>query len=207
MDLDWLREQLTRPGYTQAGLARHIGLDPPTVSKIVAGKRRLLAAEIPKIIEFFKATPPGMPPEVVPAMQGVRPLANGTELPVYSSAEGGLAGAMVINNDPADYVKRPEPLYNVRRAFAVYVINDSMSPAYEHGDMILINPSKPVRGDDDCLFVRTHQDGGMDALIKRLIRSEQTKWRVKQFNPVKEFDLEKQLWPQAMFIAGRYNRR
>lgn len=129
------------------------------------------------------------------------------DLPVHASAEGGRSGAMILSSAPVDWVKRPEPLLHVRRAFACYVLNDSMSPAYEHGDMLLVDPSKPVRGGDDCLFVKSHADGGMDALIKRLIRATADKWRVRQFNPARDFDLSRADWTEAMLVVGKYSRR
>lgn len=145
--------------------------------------------------------------EIMPAGDAAARVSTSAELPVYSSAEGGAAGAMVLSTDPIDYVKRPEPLFNVRAAFACYVIGDSMSPAYETGDMILVHPSKPVRGGDDCLFARPHHDGGMDALVKRLVRQTADHWRVKQYNPAKDFDLKRADWQQAMLIVGKYARR
>lgn len=208
MEIDWITQQLKRPGFTQRGLAAAIGIDATAVSKMLAGKRRIQTAEIPKIVSYFKAAPATASGEIAPAFQAARALvSDSAELPVFSSAEGGMQGAMVISSEPTDYVKRPEPLFNVRGAFAVYVINDSMSPAFEHGDMILIHPSKPVRGGDDCLFVRTHPDAGMDALVKRLVRAERERWQVKQYNPAKEFALEKSIWQQAMLVVGKYTRR
>jgi len=209
MDLDWIAQQLERPGFTQRGLAAAMGIDPAAVTRTLQGKRQIKAAEVPKILAYFKAAPGagGTAPEVLPAFQSTRGLlSDSAELPVLGSAEGGQ-GAMVIDSNPVDYVKRPEPLFNVRGAFAVYVTGDSMSPAYEHGDMLLIHPAKPVRGQDDCLFVRQHQDGGMDALVKRLIRQTPASWHVKQYNPGKEFDLERAVWQQAMLVVGKYSRR
>jgi phage repressor protein C with HTH and peptisase S24 domain len=47
----------------------------------------------------------------------------------------------------------------------------------------------------------------MDALVKRLVRQTAQQWRVKQFNPSKEFDLERSTWQQAMLVVGKYSRR
>ena len=84
--------------------------------------------------------------------------ADRADLPVYASAEGG-GGAIIITNEPIDYVRRPEPLLSVRDGYGCYVIGDSMSPAYEQGDLLLIHPGRPVRPGDDCVFVRDPGDG------------------------------------------------
>ncbi len=130
---------------------------------------------------------------------------HGDELPVYASAEGG-GGAIIITNEPVDYVRRPEPLLSVRDSYACYVIGDSMSPAYEQGDLLLIHPGRPVRPGDDCVFVRDPADGSQHALVKRLLRISSEKWRVRQFNPAKDFDLDRGQWQKAQLIVGKYTR-
>lgn len=125
-------------------------------------------------------------------------------LPVWASAEGG-DGAMIINSDPIDSIARPEGL-TARDAFSVYLVGDSMSPAYEHGDRLFINPSLPAWGGADCLFMQAGSDGTYLGLAKRLIRPATQKWRVRQFNPAKDFDLERKQWAYAWPIVGKMNR-
>lgn len=140
-------------------------------------------------------------------LRGAQSAVSGdSDLPVYASAEGGPSG-MLVNSDPIDWVKRPEPLISVRNAFAVYVIGESMEPRYEQGDMILVHPTKPVRRDDDVLLYGQQGDGGRAALIKRLIRWSDSSWTVKQYNPAKEYDLPRSEWQQAFVVVGKYNRR
>lgn len=131
--------------------------------------------------------------------------ADADDLPVYASAEGG-GGALVITNEPVDYVRRPEPLLSVRDSYGCYVIGESMSPAYEQGDLLLIHPNRPVRSGDDCVFVRDPGDGAQHALVKRLLRISPEKWRVRQFNPAKDFDLDRGQWQRAQLIVGKYVR-
>lgn len=206
MEIDWIKKQLERDGYTQRGLAEAMGADATTVSKMLAGKRRLQVLEIPKIEAYFAAPPGSREAPEVTALFSADDQVGEKDLPVYASAEGGQ-GAMVITQDPIDYVKRPSPLLRVTRAFACYVVNDSMSPAYEHGDLLLVHPALPPKPMDDCLFTRPHLDGGLDALVKRLLRAYSDRWKVKQYNPSREFDLKRDEWQQAMVIVGKYRQR
>jgi hypothetical protein len=130
---------------------------------------------------------------------------RGGDLPVYASAEGG-GGVIIITSEPIDVIRRPEPLLSVRDGYACYVIGDSMSPAYEQGDLLLIHPGRPARPGDDCAFIRDQGDGMQQALIKRLLRSTPEKWRVRQFNPAKDFDLDRSQWQKAQLIVGKYAR-
>ncbi len=136
---------------------------------------------------------------------GVPRAAERTDLPVYASAEGG-GGAIIITNEPIDFVRRPEPLLSVRDGYGCYVIGDSMSPAYEQGDLLLVHPGRPVRAGDDCVFVRDPGDGSLHALVKRLLRITPEKWRVRQFNPAKDFDLDRSQWQKSQLIVGKYTR-
>ncbi|BBE74339.1 LexA repressor [Pleomorphomonas sp. SM30] len=45
--LEWLNAGLSKPGKSQSGLARAMGVDPSVVNKISNGKRRLKSSEIP----------------------------------------------------------------------------------------------------------------------------------------------------------------
>jgi phage repressor protein C with HTH and peptisase S24 domain len=81
-----------------------------------------------------------------------------------------------------------------------------MSPAYEQGDLLLLHPGRPARPGDDCAFIRDQGDGTQQALIRRLLRSTTEKWRVRQFNPAKDFDLDRSHWHRVQLIVGKYSR-
>ncbi len=123
-----------------------------------------------------------------------------------SKATEGGSGDIMIMSEPIDYVRRPEPLLSVRDGYGCYVIGDSMSPAYEQGDLLLVHPGRPVRPGDDCVFVRDQGDGTQQALVKRLLRTTPEKWRVRQFNPAKDFDLDRSQWQKVQLIVGKYSR-
>lgn len=127
------------------------------------------------------------------------------ELPVYASAQGGPDG-MSVTTEPIDWVPRPRPLQHVAKAYAVYVVGDSMDPAYRHGDMAFIHPSLPLLRGSDVMLVR-EENGQMVAMIKHLVSWTGRHWRVKQFNPVREFQLSRQEWQRASIVVAKYNRR
>jgi SOS-response transcriptional repressor LexA len=130
--------------------------------------------------------------------------ADRADLPVYASAEGG--SGIIITSEPIDFIRRPEPLLSVRDGYACYVIGDSMSPAYEQGDLLLVHPGRPARPGDDCAFIRAQDDGTQEALIRRLLRGTPEKWRVRQFNPAKDLDLDRSHWQKIQLIVGKYSR-
>ena len=126
------------------------------------------------------------------------------DIPSYASAEGGPSG-MLVSWEPIEYAGRPDPLLNVRGGFGVYLVGDSMAPAYRHGDRLLIHPSKFPRRDDDVLLVR-QIDGEAATLVKHLLGWDAETWRLEQYNPPQQFTLPREEWRQALVIVGKYNR-
>jgi transcriptional regulator with XRE-family HTH domain len=144
------------------------------------------------------ASPPGPPPM---ALRADRP-----DLAVYASAAGGPEGAWVLSAEAIAWIHRDQRLVGVRDAFACYVVGESMFPAYEHGNLLLVNPAVPPTAGDDCLLIQEASDGSRYALIKRLVRFNSTSWTVKQWNPDKTFSLPRKEWQRAMLVIGKYNR-
>lgn len=201
-----------------AELARRVGTSAQQMGRLEAGKRRLtqdwmarvagaLAVMPQDLLPEAMVTPPpgigeasGAPLEMMPASLG------GRDLPVYASAQGGPSG-MLIDNSPTDWVLRPQPLLRVQKAFAVYVVGDSMEPVYEPGDLLLVHPGlPPTRGRDVLLTAQKH-DGETAALVKRLVQSTPTDWIVKQYNPAAEFPLARSEWQNAFVIVGKYHSK
>jgi transcriptional regulator with XRE-family HTH domain len=128
------------------------------------------------------------------------------DLAVYASAAGGPEGAWVLSGDAIAWIHRDQRLVGVRDAFACYVVGESMFPAYEHGNLLLVNPAVPPNAGDDCLLIQEASDGSRYALIKRLVRFNSMSWTVKQWNPDKTFSLPRKEWQRALLVIGKYNR-
>lgn len=129
------------------------------------------------------------------------------DLPVYAAAQGGAGGSMVISSDPIQWVNRPEPLAAVPTGYGVYVVGDSMNPAYEQGDIVLVHPGLPPRRDTDVILVRHEPDGTRHALIKRLTGWSDSHWRIRQYNPRMEMERPRSEWVEIQAIVGKYHGR
>jgi SOS-response transcriptional repressor LexA len=202
MDLKWLADQLNRPGYSQAGLARALGKDAAAVNRMLKGERLIKVNELPAIIGYLGVAPP--PGDPVTAMVPIRRVHDPShpDVPVWASGEAGQDGAMVLTSEPIDYIRRSERMQGVKSPFAFYMIGASMSPAIEHGDQVVVNPALPIRTGGDCVFIHD-ESGTLRALVKRLLRVTADHWRVRQYNPPKDFDLPKKKWPKAQMISEK----
>ena len=131
------------------------------------------------------------------------------DLPVYGAAQGGPSGAMAMSSDPIQHIARPDPLMTVKAGggYGIYVIGESMSPAYEQGDIALVHPALPPRRGSDVILVRHDTDGTRHVLVKRLIGWTTEAWRLRQYNPADEFELPRSEWAEVQTIVGKYNAR
>ena len=128
------------------------------------------------------------------------PVPGKPDIPLWASAAAGDEGAMVLVPDPIDYLRRSERMLSVRNPFAFNIIGSSMSPAIDHGDQVIINPSIVARSGHNCVFIHEGPEG-MLALVKQFVRQGSDHWKVRQFNPAREFDISRRKWGRVHPIA------
>jgi transcriptional regulator with XRE-family HTH domain len=132
------------------------------------------------------------------------------ELPVHAAVEGGK-GALIVSAEPVEYVARPAPLLNVRNGYGVLIVEDSMSPEFDPGDIALIHPHLPPKSGETCVFYSEQEDGTTLAIIKRLRRVSADAWHVTQWNPAqdqpRDFTLKRSEWQTCHVTVGRYSKR
>jgi transcriptional regulator with XRE-family HTH domain len=192
-------------GWTQQELADAAGVSQQTIADVESGRTKrprelhLIADALG--IDLRQLIPEIKNPRVVE--QIARPMYGDRDLPVYASVEGG-EGAILVHFEPVTFEARPAPLIGVRDAYAVYVVGDSMSPAYGPGDMALVNPHLPAVPQRTYIFYCVESDGTQRATIKKLIKATATHWHVEQYNPVKSFTLARKEWQQCHKVVGKY---
>lgn len=153
--------------------------------------------------------------EVQPNGASVKPVAGFTlpprrstprDLPVYGTALGASreylddhGNKMAVEQvdlfmaSAIDFILRPPLLAGRKDIFAVYVSGDSMSPKYESGDPVLVEPARPAAiGDHVLVLLRSAIDQGEEitgALIKKLVRRSASYIELEQYNPRSTFRL------------------
>jgi transcriptional regulator with XRE-family HTH domain len=209
---DTLRAAREAKGMTQVALAAYFNISKSAVNQWESGKnipdQRKIAALAEKLeldpallVRLAGIPAAGSTPAAV--MSPVPSPPGRPDIPVWASAEAGSDGAMVLVNDPIDWIRRSDRMQGVQKPFAFYVIGTSMSPAIEHGDQVVVNPSLLPAVGKDHVFLQTQEDGTILALVKRLLRVGSTSWKARQFNPPRDFDLPKAKWGKALMISEK----
>lgn len=118
------------------------------------------------------------------------------DVPVYGTVAGGETGNLFdfeLNGQIVDYVRRPPRLIGRTDVFAAYLRGDSVSPWREPGQLVYFERAKAPRVMDYVLVELKAPDGDgvRPVLVKRLLGVTPTKIRLRQYNPPKDFDIER----------------
>jgi len=76
-----------------------------------------------------------------------KPRATGAHKTVAARTASG-EGAMLLSNEPVSWIPRDPRLEGIQEAYGCFVSGDSMEPAYERGNLLLVNPSAEVSPGD-----------------------------------------------------------
>jgi len=208
-----IRETREARKMSQTELAKRVGTTQQTIEKIEKGSVKhssflpAIAQELSIAVErVMRNAKLGAAVEQIPGTQ----LVGERDLKVYASVQGG-PGAVILSNEPVEYVARPEPLARVKDGYGVIVVEDSMAPEFRPGDIALINPFIPAKAGDTCIFRRTDPDGTQHACIKYLRRTTETAWQVTEWNSAdggpRDFALKRSEWQACHVAVANYKRR
>ena len=107
------------------------------------------------------------------------------DLPVMGAVKGGAEGFYFNEGEAKEFVVRPPAMGGVSNAFALYVDGESMEPRYYAGEMLYVNPNRPITR--RCFVAVEMNDG--QGLIKQFVRRNDDHLVLAQFNPPKEIRL------------------
>lgn len=113
------------------------------------------------------------------------------DLPILGAAVGGIGGPrLMLNGDAVEYVDRPGDLVGVTNAYGLYVVEDSMSPRYCHGEMVYVNPNKPISAGHFVIVQFWDKDPSEPLYtIKQFVRQDAKRLKLRQLNPEREIEI------------------
>lgn len=194
---NYLRQWRDAFGLTQQQLGEAVGTDKTMISKLEASRRRLNTIWLHKFAVVFRCQPAALlAPPAADAGLATEPPSVGHRIDigsVYGKRDRPIRGhargmdgdeAYRFDSDELGLTYRPVELLGVRDAYAVYVAGTSMSPRFEPGEMVYIDPNRPVKGGDDVVVQLADGQG----YIKRLVRRTAKTLHCRQFNPARDCD-------------------
>lgn len=188
MEVDWIAKKLRETGKSRLALAQVLGVDVSTISKMLRGKRRLQAHEIPLIEQFF-----GEPaPNVLPMRDAT--VFNGNlwprDIEVRGVSQGELRGSFSMGSGVVDHIRRPPGITSLRDVLAIYTPTDTMRPWRQPGEPVYITTAKPPRdGDHVVVELKPEGEGAVGACyLACLVGRTPSVIRLAQYHPSREFE-------------------
>ncbi|MGD9744351.1 MAG: S24 family peptidase [Hyphomicrobium sp.] len=104
------------------------------------------------------------------------------DLPVLGAVKGGAEGFYFNEGEAKEYLVRPPTLDGVANGFALYVEGESMEPRYFAGEILYVNPNRPITR--NCFVAVELADG--QGMIKQFLKRSDEHVMLHQFNPPKD---------------------
>lgn len=159
------------PELVRGKLSRVIGVP----EEVLRGQN--VAAKLP--------TPPTPVPRNAKVAAAVE-LGRGSTVPLMGQGKAGPDGRFVFNGQKIADILAPPSLARVQGAYAVYVIGDCMSPRYEAGEVVFVDPNRPVgRGHYVVAQIAGQEGDPPDGFIKRFVGFDDRRLKLEQLNPRK----------------------
>ncbi|GAA0278561.1 hypothetical protein LNAOJCKE_4580 [Methylorubrum aminovorans] len=111
-------------------------------------------------------------------------------VPVYGTGSGGNGGDFSFNGQMIDHAPRPPGIANRKDVYVIYLVGDSVAPAYEDGSPIYVDPHRrPAPRDYVVVELRGEREGEPGpAFVKRLLSRGGGKLRLEQHNPPEQLE-------------------
>ncbi len=107
------------------------------------------------------------------------------DLPIVETAKAAF-GVRLDRERVSKLTERPAYLRRVMTAYALTIPDESMSPAFEPGWLVYVDPTETAEVGDNVIVELT--DGR--AVIRRLVRKSKTGVTLRQFNPKKDMQIK-----------------
>ena len=108
------------------------------------------------------------------------------DLPVMGTVRGDSEGFSFVQGEAKEFVERPANLKGVFNALALYMDGDAMEPRYYVGELLYVNPNRPLTR--NCFVAVELADG--QGLIRQFVRRSEDEVVLHQFNPAKDLHLK-----------------
>lgn len=183
MEISDIPGRLRQMRRSQADLARHLNLDPSSLTKTIKGDRRVQPAEVVEIERFFgeklsvSVTAPTAPRK--------RPVTH--KIPVYGYAAAGDDDRIAYaDNHIIDYLD-PPPFWRGGDDLAyVRLTGESMWPRYFSGEVVPVRLNLPPAKGQDCLI----EFNDNTALVKNYQGRRDGRIFAEQYNERKTLDFD-----------------
>lgn len=216
----FLREWREQRGLTQDQFASLVDIDRSAISKMEKGLKPIMENRLEAFAKALRITiaelysPPPNATVDIPRQENAKQSVVGRstptlsflpgrptgprDLPILGHTKAGETGFFIDQGQTWGFAMRPENLRGVDGAYAVRVHDDSMSPRYEPGEVLQVDPYRQAKPGDHVIIQLTDDQ----AFIKRLVRRGGGVVVCVQLNPKKEVEYKQSAVKSVHLVVG-----
>jgi phage repressor protein C with HTH and peptisase S24 domain len=131
-------------------------------------------------------------------------------LPVLAAQDLGGGYMQVQKTNVIERMPMPPSLAERERAYALFVSNNAMAPAFRYGDTAWIDPMMPYAPDTEAVLYKAGGAGeaGETAILATLVAFDDLYWTVEILKPeALQIKLKRENWPSCQRVVGKTARR
>ncbi len=188
-DLDTLKERLRAVRATQQDLADFMGISLKAVNRLANpngpdGRKTVTAKEMEQINRFFEIRQKPVyanDDEDLRFRRGgvAQPPTNAT-IPLFTGIDTPDGYVLSVGNSAQHGRVLAHPLQATESmAYAVTIIDDTMSPRFESGEIAYVTPGRPPRKGQDCLV----ENLDLTARVLQFVERREKQVVFRQLNP------------------------
>ncbi len=192
-----IREWRQNKGWSLQQLAEAAETSRAQVDKLERGERRLTLDWMVRLAKPLDCLPADLLPDHTPGVSAT--LSRERMIPVRSAARGGGEQEMFLEDGPIDHRPAPGFVAHVRDAYAIYVVGDSMTPMYRPGQLLYVNPHKPLVPGRGVVITKLNRA----VLIKELVKTTSTAVTLREYQPKqRDFTIPHREIASAHMVVG-----
>lgn len=189
-----LRNFREKAGLSREALARQINASAGAIQKLEMGERRLSHDWMEKIAPILGVKPADFltQEEIEQKLTNtsknifVDPASITRDVPILATEQIEDAD-FIITNNVIDQCRRPPGIANNKTVFAIWLPTDKMEPRHLMGNLIIAESLRPATLNDDVVV----EIDSRKCFIGKIVARHGDKIEIKQYNPDKNFKLDK----------------
>ncbi len=168
-------------GLQQGEVAVGVKMKQPEYSKMERGERRI-GDHLEKLTQFFKVTPNEIQSQQLQSQQYKQKYTE--DLPLFGMPVQNGEGVQ-MHKQFVSHTIRPDYLVENLQSYACFIHGSAMSPRYEHGDLVYIDPNRQAK-EDDYVVIQVKQGDHVTGIFRKVIQITDRQMKFQTLKPIKE---------------------
>ena len=168
-------------GLQQGEVAVGVKMKQPEYSKMERGERRI-GDHLEKLTKFFKVTPNEIQSQQLQSQQYKQKYTE--DLPLFGMPVQNGEGVQ-MHKQFVSHTIRPDYLVENLQSYACFIHGSTLSPRYEHGDLVYVDPNRQAK-EDDYVVIQVKQGDHVTGIFRKVIQITDRQMKFQTLNPIKE---------------------